>query len=170
VASRGILDDSPQVAGVTAPVPTNPTAVTSGRTRLMARVAEAELERLKADVSVQRLAEARGVALKKHGADLIGLCPFHNDKKPSLVISPGKNLWHCLGACQAGGSVIDWVMKAEGVNFRHAVELLRADLPVSSPSTRVVKTCTPDSVMSLSWLPAMLCILRRRHPGDGHHR
>ena len=33
------------------------------------------------------------------------------------MISPGKNLWHCLGACQAGGSVIDWVMKAEGVSL-----------------------------------------------------
>lgn len=105
----------------------------------MARVPEDEIERLKAQVSVQRLAEARGVVLKRHGADLMGLCPFHEDKKPSLVISPRKNLWHCLGACQAGGSVIDWVMKAEGVSFRHAVELLRADLPITSPSERVVK-------------------------------
>lgn len=40
-----------------------------------------------------------------------------------------KNLWHCLGACQAGGTVIDWVMKTEGVSFRHAVELLREGLP-----------------------------------------
>ena len=106
----------------------------------MARVPDIELERLKSQVSIQRLAEARGVELKRHGADLIGLCPFHDDKKPSLVISSRKNLWHCLGACQAGGSVVDWVMKAEGVSFRHAVELLRADLPLTSPSTNVVKT------------------------------
>jgi DNA primase len=95
----------------------------------VARVPEAELERLKAEVSVQRLAEARGVELRRHGADLIGLCPFHEDHEPSLVISASKNLWHCLGACQAGGSVVDWVMRAEGVSFRHAVELLREDLP-----------------------------------------
>ena len=95
----------------------------------MARIPEEELERLKKEVSVQALAEARGVRLKRHGADLIGLCPFHEDKEPSLVITPGKNLWHCLGACQSGGSVIDWVMKAEGVSFRHAVELLREGLP-----------------------------------------
>ncbi len=49
--------------------------------------------------------------------------------EPSLVITPEQNLWHCLGACQAGGSVIDWVMRAEGVSFRHAVELLRKDHP-----------------------------------------
>ena len=51
----------------------------------------------------------------------MGLCPFHDDREPSLVISPEKNLWHCLGACQAGGTVIDWVMRAEGISFRHAV-------------------------------------------------
>ena len=101
----------------------------------MARIATSEVERLKSEVSVQRLVEARGVELKKHGgADLIGRCPFHDDRTPSLVVSPGKNLWHCLGACQAGGSVIDWVMKAEGVSFRHAVELLRADLPTTAPA------------------------------------
>lgn len=94
----------------------------------MARIPEEELERLKREIPVERLAEAKGVVLKRHGADLVGLCPFHEDREPSLVISPQKNLWHCLGACQAGGSVIDWVMKAEGVSFRHAVELLRADL------------------------------------------
>ena len=95
----------------------------------MARIPEEEVERLKREVSIERLAEARGVKLKRHGADLLGLCPFHEDHSPSLVVSPEKNLWHCLGACQAGGSVIDWVMKAHGVSFRHAVELLRADLP-----------------------------------------
>lgn len=95
----------------------------------MARIPEAEIERLKAEISLERLAEARGVKLKRHGADLMGQCPFHEDRTPSLVISPEKNLWHCLGACQSGGTVIDWVMRAEGVSFRHAVELLREGLP-----------------------------------------
>ena len=95
----------------------------------MGRIAEEELEQLKKAVSVERLAEARGVKLRRHGSDLIGLCPFHADRTPSLVVSPKKNLWHCLGACQAGGSAIDWVMRTEGVSFRHAVELLRKDFP-----------------------------------------
>ena len=93
----------------------------------MARIPESEVERLKREVSVQRLAEARGIKLHRHGADLLGLCPFHDDRSPSLVITPAKNLWHCLGACNMGGTAIDWVMKAQGVSFRHAVELLRAD-------------------------------------------
>jgi DNA primase len=90
----------------------------------MPRIPEEVIERLKKEVSLERLAEARGIELARHGADLIGRCPFHDDKTPSLVISPKKNLWHCLGACSTGGSAIDWVMRAEGVSFRHAVELL----------------------------------------------
>jgi DNA primase catalytic core len=108
----------------------------------MARIPDEEIERLKREISVERLAEARGVELKRHGADLIGLCPFHDDHEPSLVISPKKNLWNCLGACRAGGSPIDWVMRAEGVSFRHAVELLReGHLPLAA-SSRPVKIST----------------------------
>jgi DNA primase catalytic core len=106
----------------------------------MARIPESEVERLKREVSVQRLAEARGIKLQRHGADLLGLCPFHDDRNPSLVITPGKNLWHCLGACDAGGTVIDWVMRANGISFRHAVELLRADhLPLAADPIQPVK-------------------------------
>ncbi|MGC4065047.1 MAG: CHC2 zinc finger domain-containing protein [Polyangiaceae bacterium] len=95
----------------------------------MARIAEEEIERIKREISLERLVMGKGVKLKRHGADMLGLCPFHDDHEPSLVVSPEKNLWHCLGACQMGGSVIDWVMKAEGVSYRHALELLRADIP-----------------------------------------
>jgi DNA primase catalytic core len=106
----------------------------------MARIPEHEVERLKREVSVQRLAEARGIKLHRHGADLLGLCPFHDDRNPSLVITPSKNLWHCLGACNEGGTVIDWVMKAQGVSFRHAVELLREDhLPLVAEPIQPVK-------------------------------
>lgn len=108
----------------------------------MARIPDDQIERLKQEVSLQRLAEGMGITLKRHGADLIGLCPFHDDHEPSLVISPKNNLWHCLGACQAGGSVIDWVMKAEGVSFRHAVELLQADYAPSSLAAGPVKKTT----------------------------
>jgi hypothetical protein len=67
----------------------------------MARIPDHEIERLKKEISVERLAEARGIQLTRHGADLVGKCPFHDDRTPSLVITPAKNLWHCLGACNA---------------------------------------------------------------------
>jgi len=72
----------------------------------MARMMDGELEKLKQEVSLLDLVQSYGVELKKKGKDLIGLCPFHDDHSPSLVITPDKNLWHCMGACQEGGSVI----------------------------------------------------------------
>ena len=47
----------------------------------MARIPDDELERLKQDVALQRLAEVRGIKLKRHGSDLIGLCPFHDNQR-----------------------------------------------------------------------------------------
>jgi DNA primase catalytic core len=76
---------------------------------------------------VQRLAEARGIKLRRSGKELIGLCPFHRDTNPSLNIDPVKNQWHCKGACGEGGDVIKWVQRAQGISFRHALELLRRD-------------------------------------------
>ena len=90
----------------------------------MARIPETEIERLKSEISVERLVEASGIELKKSGKDWLGKCPFHEDDTASLVVTPAKNLWHCFG-CGIGGGPIDWVMKKRGVSFRHAVELLR---------------------------------------------
>ncbi len=93
----------------------------------MARIPDSEIERLKNEVSVERLVENSGIALKKYGKDLTGCCPFHEDDTASLIVTPAKNLWHCFG-CGIGGGPIDWVMKKHGVSFRHAVELLREGL------------------------------------------
>jgi DNA primase len=90
----------------------------------MARIPGDEIERIKREVSIADLARRRGVVLRGHGENLIGVCPFHDDREPSLVITPAKNLWNCLGACQRGGDVIRWVEVAERVPFRQAVEIL----------------------------------------------
>jgi hypothetical protein len=81
--------------------------------RVLARIPETELERLKNEVSVQRLVEASGIELKKAGKDWLGRCPFHDDGEPSLVVSPGKNLWHCFG-CQVGGGSIEGARRHAG--------------------------------------------------------
>jgi DNA primase catalytic core len=95
-----------------------------------------EIDRLKRDISVQRLAEARGIKLRRSGKELIGLCPFHKDTSPSLNITPAENVWQCKGACGERGDVIQWVMRAEGISLRHAVELLRRDyLPSTASAT-----------------------------------
>ncbi len=108
----------------------------------MARIPEREIERLKEEISVQRLVEAAGIELKPSGKDQLGRCPFHADDTASLVVTPSKNLWHCFG-CGIGGGPIDWVMKKNGVSFRHAVELLREGLPsLAADSAASVKRTT----------------------------
>jgi DNA primase catalytic core len=99
----------------------------------MPRIPDSELERLKAEISVERLVEAAGIELKGSGKDRLGRCPFHEDGEPSLVVTPAKNLWHCF-ACGIGGGPIDWVMKAKGASFRHAVEVLKADPSLAASS------------------------------------
>ena len=50
----------------------------------MARYSPQEIERLKSEVDLVALVRSKGIDLKPHGKDLIGLCPFHDDKSPSL--------------------------------------------------------------------------------------
>jgi hypothetical protein len=109
----------------------------------MGRIPEEEIERLKREIPLERLVSGFGVELQRHGANLMGRCPFHEDRTPSLSVTPSTNRWHCLGACNVGGTTIDWVMKTRGVSFRHAVELLRADHPsLAAGDGRVVRKGT----------------------------
>ena len=61
--------------------------------------------------------------LQKAGRDLKGLCPFHQEKTPSLYVSPEKQLWHCYG-CQKGGDHFTFIQEIEHVDFRTALRLL----------------------------------------------
>jgi DNA primase len=105
-------------------------------------------ERIKREVSIQRLAEARGIKLRSSGKELIGLCPFHKDTRPSLNIDPVKNVWDCKGACGEGGDVISWVMRAEGISFTHAVELLKRNY-LPSPASAAEPPPKQSSVPKL---------------------
>jgi DNA primase catalytic core len=81
---------------------------------------KAEIERVKRANELVAFIRSRGVALTQRGKQLVGLCPFHDDHEPSLVVDPKKQLWNCLGACHEGGDVYRFVMKADGVDFREA--------------------------------------------------
>jgi len=63
------------------------------------------------------------VPLKKAGRNFKGLCPFHNEKTPSFMVSPDRQVFHCFG-CGKGGSVIDFVMEYEHMEFPEALEEL----------------------------------------------
>ncbi|MFA6995249.1 MAG: DNA primase [Patescibacteria group bacterium] len=63
------------------------------------------------------------IPVKAVGANFQALCPFHNEKTPSFVISPDKQIWHCFG-CSRGGDVFTFVMEKEGLSFVEALRLL----------------------------------------------
>ncbi len=115
----------------------------------MPRIPDDELDRLKAEISLVRLVEGRGIALARQGKDWVGRCPFHADETPSLVVTPSKNLFHCFG-CGAAGGPVDWVMKLDGVSFRHAVELLRNDLPLAAGSESEPQAVKRSTVAKLA--------------------
>ncbi|MEM1323774.1 MAG: DNA primase [Bacteroidota bacterium] len=63
------------------------------------------------------------VSLKRRGSNMIGLCPFHNEKTPSFTVSPSKNLFKCFG-CGKGGSSVQFLMEHEGHTFPEALRYL----------------------------------------------
>lgn len=63
------------------------------------------------------------VALRKRGVNMIGLCPFHNEKTPSFTVSPAKNLWKCFG-CGKGGSPLHFIMEHEQLSYTDALRWL----------------------------------------------
>jgi len=114
----------------------------------MARIEEAELERLKREVSLIRLIEDSGIELRRQGKDYACHCPFHEDSTPSLVVSPAKNLFHCFG-CGAAGGVIDWIMKQQNLSFREAVASLQSAPSLAAKGLSTLEPSQPFSPASL---------------------
>ncbi|MDO8598495.1 MAG: CHC2 zinc finger domain-containing protein [bacterium] len=78
---------------------------------------------IKARIDLAEYLREQGVQLKPAGSSLKACCPFHNEKSPSFMVNRQKQVFYCFG-CQAGGSVFDFVMKREGLEFAEALKLL----------------------------------------------
>ena len=63
------------------------------------------------------------VKLKKRGTNLLGLCPFHNEKTPSFTVSPSKEIYKCFG-CGKSGNTISFVMEHEKYSYPEALKWL----------------------------------------------
>lgn len=74
----------------------------------------------------------RHVALRRHGREFTGLCPFHKEKTPSFTVNDEKAFYHCFG-CGAHGDVIGFVKEYDGIGYREAIEKLAADAGMALP-------------------------------------
>ena len=74
----------------------------------------------------------RHVQLKKGGANLMGLCPFHGEKSPSFSVSPSKQFYYCFG-CGASGDAIRFLTEHTGASFREAVADLAQQVGLTVP-------------------------------------
>lgn len=63
------------------------------------------------------------VSLKKRGANMIGLCPFHNEKSPSFNVSPARGIYKCFG-CGKGGNSVNFIMEHEHISYPEALRWL----------------------------------------------
>ena len=82
------------------------------------------------------------VELRRRGTNWTGLCPFHDDTKPSFSVSEKKRLWHCF-VCNEGGDAIDFIKKINGTDFIGALSLLGVqsdpDLSKTEHSDRIMR-------------------------------
>lgn len=97
-------------------------------------------KKIMSDSTVQQVKDRLDIAevlsgymsLKKAGVNFKGLCPFHNEKTPSFVVTPSRQIWHCFG-CGEGGDVFSFVQKFENLDFAQTLKMLAGKAGVVLP-------------------------------------
>ena len=94
----------------------------------MSKIPTETLELISSKVNAAEVI-GRYVQLKTRGRKAIGLCPFHGERTPSFSVDLERGLWYCFG-CSEGGSVYNFLMRIEGLNFPQAVKKLAEEVGV----------------------------------------
>lgn len=104
-----------------------------------------DIEALKARVDLVDVIRQSGIKLKKNGKSHVGLCPFHEDTRPSFTVYAESGRWKCFG-CDQGGDVLSFVQLREGLSFGEAVERLSGAAPAQArPNGRAKKSAPQKS-------------------------
>lgn len=74
------------------------------------------------------------VSLQRSGRAFKACCPFHQERTPSFYVNPERQSWHCFGACATGGDIFGFIMRAENLEFREALERLAQQAGVALPT------------------------------------
>ena len=73
-------------------------------------------------------------SLQRSGRAFKACCPFHQERTPSFYVNPERQSWHCFGACATGGDIFGFIMKAENLEFKEALQRLAQQAGVTLPT------------------------------------
>lgn len=102
-----------------------------------------DTDAIRRDHPIADVAAAVGLELRPTGGRLVGVCPFHGDSRPSLVVYPANRGYYCFG-CGAGGDVIDFVSRLHRVGFREAATILTGERRLSAIVASPAATRAPE--------------------------
>lgn len=108
---------------------------------------DSPIDEIKSRVSILDVV-ADYVQLKKAGTNFKAPCPFHNEKTPSFMVSPSKQIWHCFG-CGLGGDIFEFIKQVENVEFSESLKILadRAGIVLKPPTKEQVQATSKKDVL-----------------------
>lgn len=112
----------------------------------------ADIERLKQQIRIEDVVEHEGIILKKKGAQSVGLCAFHDDHHPSMIVYGGRNQFYCP-VCNEHGDAIAFIMKLKGISY---IEALIYIAGIYNMELHEVQSAVSDSELRRAeWLRTM---------------
>ena len=125
------------------------------------RLSDAFLEQLRANTDIESVISPY-VNLRRRGKNLVGLCPFHNEKTPSFTVYPENGSFYCFG-CGVGGDVITFVRRMENLDYMEAVKQLADRAGMALPEDGYDDTLAKKrtAVLAANRAAAKFCIAEK---------